>query len=162
MKFEFTRYYRKNNCFKQELNFGNLYFCENFFIVEINPEEHIGYSKLKIIFQEITNFYGINSKLVCIANRVNSYSIEPVLFNILEDEFPFLKEIGIVSYNENNHKLATVEQIIIKNKVLRFTSLPEALFWATNYTKDSKSKDMPSFANKTLLNSSSASRRKSS
>jgi len=161
MKIELTRYYKENSNFKLKLSFGTFYLFKKFYVAEINEGVHLNYNKLRVIFQEITNFYGNTAKIVCVANRVNSYSTEPVVFNILDDEFPILKAAAFVSYSTSNQRVATVEQIIIKNKVIKFTSLPEALFWATNYTKDEeeKSKDLPSLANKTLSNSSEASRR---
>lgn len=161
MKIELTRYYRENSSHKLKLSFGTFYLFKKFYVAEINEGVHLNYNKLRVIFQEITNFYGNTAQIVCVANRVNSYSTEPVVFNILDDEFPILKASAFVSYSTSNQRVATVEQIIIKNKVIKFTSLPEALFWATNYIKDEeeKSKDLPSLANKTLSNSSEASRR---
>ncbi|MDG4717118.1 hypothetical protein [Winogradskyella marincola] len=162
MKIELTRYYKENSNFKLKLPFGNFYLFKKFYVAEINEGVHLSYNKLKIIFQELTNFYGKDAKIVCISNRVNSYSTEPVVFNILDHEFPILKACALISYNEKSHRLAVVEQIIIKNKVFRFTSLPEALYWATNYTEGSKVKNLPSLANNTLSNTDFASRRKSS
>lgn len=163
MRLELTRYYKENSSYKLKLSFGTFYLFSKFYVAEINEGVHLSYNKLKVIFQEITDFYGKNAKIVCIANRVNTYSTEPIVFNILDDEFPILKASAFVTYSDKAFKVSTLEKIIIKNNVLRFRSLAEALHWATNYDlKSSKSNDFPSLDNNTLSNSDEASSRKSS
>tara|TARA_R110000796_G_scaffold143009_7_gene259507 strand:+ start:53 stop:322 length:270 start_codon:yes stop_codon:yes gene_type:complete len=66
---------------KLTLDFGTNYLFENFIIMEVNEGVHFNFDKLNELLMEITAHYGFDKKLAYIANRVNSYSIDPILWS---------------------------------------------------------------------------------
>ena len=129
LRFELTKYYLNHNSYKLVLPFGDFYLLEKFYVAEIKEGEHIGYDKLKIIFEELTSFQGKQTKIGVIANRINSYSTEPQVYNMIDEEFPILVASAFVTYNETSFRTATLEKLISNKEIKRCTSLQEALNW---------------------------------
>jgi hypothetical protein len=111
------------------LNFGSYYLCENFFIMEVNEGEHINSSKLNELLISLRAYYGHHRALAYIANRVNDYSIDPVLWSYLDKDDSILKAAAIVSYRDSTFLNAHIEKKMAKIPMKRALSLGEAINW---------------------------------
>ncbi len=129
MKFEKSPYFEKLKPLKVKLAFGNYYFCDQLVIGEINEGMHITWSMAKILIQEILKFYGDAAKIAYVANRVNSYSIDPQNWIRLEREYNFLVASAIVIYNNPSYINASLEKNFSHKSMKRCLSLSEAISW---------------------------------
>jgi hypothetical protein len=114
---------------KLALDFGTNYLFENFVIMEVNEGVHFNHDKLSILLTAITAHYGFNKKLAYIANRVNSYSIDPILWSYFDQKDNMLVAASIVSYSERSFMNATIEKQLSAISLKRSKSLEEAVSW---------------------------------
>ena len=114
---------------KLTLDFGTNYLFENFFIMEVNEGVHFNFEKLNELLTEIVEYYGFHKKLAYIANRVNSYSIDPILWSYFDKEDSLLVAASIITYNESSFMNANIEKQLASISVKRSSSLEEAIGW---------------------------------
>lgn len=114
---------------KLTLDFGTNYLFENFFIMEVNEGVHFNFDKLNELLTEIIEYYGFHKKLAYIANRVNSYSIDPMLWSYFDKDDSLLVAASIISYNESSFMNANIEKQLASISVKRSSSLEEAIGW---------------------------------
>lgn len=114
---------------KLTLDFGTNYLFENFFIMEVNEGVHFNFEKLNELLTEIIEYYGFHKKLAYIANRVNSYSIDPILWSYFDKEDSLLVAASIITYNESSFMNANIEKQLASISVKRSSSLEEAIGW---------------------------------
>lgn len=114
---------------KLTLDFGTNYLFENFFIMEVNEGVHFNFDKLNELLTEIIEYYGFHKKLAYIANRVNSYSIDPILWSYFDKDDSLLVAASIISYNESSFMNANIEKQLASISVKRSSSLEEAIGW---------------------------------
>lgn len=107
---------------------GTVYFYENFVIVEANEGALLSYStSFQILLKGLQIMK--NRPLVYIANRINSYSVNPTDFKYLE-EVPTLKGIALVHHTEESKVNASYESTFFNKPIESFDSLEDAYYWA--------------------------------
>ncbi len=109
---------------------GTVYFYENFVIVEANEGALLSYStSFQILLKGLQIMK--NRPLVYIANRINSYSVNPTDFKYLES-VPTLKGIALVHHTEESKVNAYYESTFFNKPIESFDSLEDAYYWAQN------------------------------
>lgn len=129
MHFEDSDFSKQLNYTKIELNFGFLYLTDDFFIMEVNEEEHFNWDKLNTVLDSLRNHYGNHKTLAYIANRVNSYSIDPVLWSYFDKDDSILIAASIVSYRDSSFMNANIEKQMASIPLKKAHSLGEAINW---------------------------------
>lgn len=116
--------------------FGVIYFFNEFAVTEINEGEIFSSESSKELTKLIFDYYGTNTNLRIISNRVNNYSVEPTYwFDFYKNKNAnALKNVSFVYYNELAHSNAKLEQTFIKCKTACFNSLQEAINNFSNIT----------------------------
>ena len=94
MRFEDSKHSKTINYKKVVLNFGTCYLCENFFVMEVNEGVHFNWEKLTVLLDSLTAYYGKHKTLAYISNRVNAYSIDPVLWSYFDNDDSILITIN--------------------------------------------------------------------
>lgn len=129
MSFEDSPLSKSINYEKVILDFGSYYLCDNFFIMEINEGEHFNWDKLNILLDSLRTYYGNHKVLAYISNRINSYSIDPVLWSYFDKDDSILIAASIVSYRDSTYLNANIEKQIASIPMKRAWSLGEAIDW---------------------------------
>lgn len=120
---------------KLTLDFGTNYLFENFIIMEVNEGVHFNFDKLNELLTEITAHYGFDKKLAYIANRVNSYSIDPILWSYFDKDDNMLVAASIVTYSNSSFMNASIEKKLASISLKRSSSLEEAIGWVQQLTE---------------------------
>ncbi|MFK7833356.1 MAG: hypothetical protein AB8B52_08770 [Winogradskyella sp.] len=120
---------------KLTLEFGTNYLFDDFFIMEVNEGVHFNSQKLNKLLAAIRNHYGHHKKLAYIANRVNSYSIDPVLWSYFDKDDSILIAVSIVSYRDSTYMNANIEKQLSAISLKRSQSLEEAIGWVQRLTE---------------------------
>jgi len=129
MRFKDSAFSKNLQYEKVVLEFGSYYLFDNFFIMEVNEGVHFNWDKLSILLNSLRDYYGIHKRLAYIANRVNSYSIDPVLWSYFDKEDSILIAASIVSYRDSTYLNANIEKQIASIPIKRSNSLEEAIKW---------------------------------
>lgn len=129
MYFEDSDFSKTLNYEKIVLDFGTYYLLDDYFIIEMNEGEHFNWDKLNTLLNLIRNYYGHHKTLAYIANRVNSYSIDPVLWSYFDKDDSVLIAASIVSYRDSTYINANIEKQMAKIPLKRAHSLGEAINW---------------------------------
>lgn len=132
MKFEESEYFKKIKHFKLEMPFGNYYLFEKFFVGELNEGVHFDWNKTKLVAKELIEFYGSDTKVGFISNRINGYSVEPQNWQKVEKEYNLIYASAIIVYNMPSYLNASLEKHFSKNSIKRCKSIKEAFDWMTN------------------------------
>jgi hypothetical protein len=111
------------------LEFGTYYLLDRFFIMEINEGTHFNWDKLNFLLNSLRDHYGHHMHLAYIANRVHSYSIDPVLWSYFDKDDSILVAASIVSYRDSTRMSANIEKQIASIPLKRAKSLEEAIAW---------------------------------
>ncbi|APY07013.1 hypothetical protein BWZ20_01280 [Winogradskyella sp. J14-2] len=115
--------------------FANYYLLDDFFIIEVNEGEHFNWDKLNSLLDALRDHYGNHKALAYIANRVNSYSIDPVLWSYFDKDDSILVAASIVTYRDSSYMNANIEKQMAKIPLKRAHSLGEAINWV-QYLKE--------------------------
>lgn len=129
MHFENSDFSKTLNYKKVILNFGVYYLLDDFFIMEVNEGEHFNWGKLNTLLDSLRDYYGNHKTLAYIANRVNSYSIDPVLWSYFDKDDSLLIAASIVSYRDSSFMNANIEKQMASIPIKRSHSLGEAINW---------------------------------
>ena len=132
MTFEQSRYFDALKTHKHVLPIGNFYFCEKFYLAEIHEGMHLDYNELTCVMEELIKYYGKNIKLGFISNRINSYSLDPSLYNKIDEEFNIIVASAFVVYNDISYMNASIEKRFSKKRIKRCVMLDEAIEWILN------------------------------
>lgn len=110
---------------------GSFYFYDNFMISEIAEGVTVGMEMvLEVTHKYTKKYYSPNTPFVYIANRVNSYSIQPTIHFETKKLLPNTKGYAIVSYNAINNKIASLEKPFLSIPMQIFNTLEDAVSWA--------------------------------
>ncbi len=131
MYFEHSEIYKHLRCHKLELSFGTYYLCDHFFLSEINNGEHIDIKKANILLEHLYTFYGEGKQLAYIANRMNSYSVDPSLWDYFKERFN-LVAASIVCYRDSTYLNANIEKQFASISLKRAQTLEESITWVKN------------------------------
>ena len=129
MHFEDSHFSKSLNYEKIVLDFGSYYLCDNFFIMEVNEGEHFNSEKLNQLLASLRTYYGHHKTLAYIANRINAYSIDPVLWSYFDKDDSILIAASIVSYRDSTYLNANIEKKMASIPMKRALSLGEAINW---------------------------------
>jgi len=132
MYFENSDFSKKLKYKTISLNFCKCYTLDHFFIMEVNEGEHIDLNKLNILMDKLKDIYGTGKLLAYITNRVNSYSIDPVLWSYFDKDESILVAASIVSYRDSTLINANIEKHLASIPIKRAKSLEEAIHWVQN------------------------------
>ncbi|WP_372756669.1 hypothetical protein [Mariniflexile sp.] len=131
MKFEVFQNISALHYKKIELSFGQFFICEHFVVAELNHQVHVDWSIFKNIANMLIEHYGYAKKIGFISNKVNSYSIDPLVWVTFSKEYDFIESTAIVWYNHAGFMSATLEKMFLKNSVKLCESLNEAIHWVS-------------------------------
>ncbi|WP_299113755.1 hypothetical protein [uncultured Winogradskyella sp.] len=129
MHFEDSPFSKSLSYNKVVLDFCSYYLCDDFFIMEINEGVHFNWDKLNILLTSLRSYYGTHKTLAYIANRVNAYSIDPVLWSYFDKDDSILIAASIVSYRDSTYINANIEKQMASIPLKRAHSLGEAINW---------------------------------
>ena len=132
MKFQDSEYFNNLKHTKVEMPFGVFYFCEKYFLSELNEGVHFDWDMIELVMSKLIEFYGEDAKLVYIPNRINSYSINPHYWDKVDKKYNIIIASAIVSYNNMTFMNATLEKRFFKKSIKRCESLNEAIEWTMN------------------------------
>lgn len=129
MRFEDSPLSKSLSYEKMILDFGTNYLFDKFFIMEVNEGVHFNSDRLNTLLVEIRKHYGNHKQLAYIANRVNSYSIDPVLWSYFDEDDSILIAAAIVSYRDSTLMSANIEKQLSSISMKRSTTIEEAIDW---------------------------------
>lgn len=129
MRFEDSLFSKSLSYNKIVLDFGTVYLFDDFFIMEVNEGEHFNSEKLNLLLSSLRAHYGHHKSLAYIANRINSYSIDPVLWTYFDKDDSILIAASIVSYRDSTFISANIEKELASIPMKRALSLGEAINW---------------------------------
>ena len=132
MFFEKSNYFKLLNHDKITLSFGDFYLLDNYIIAELHDGAHLDWDKMQKLATELIRHYGFELKIGFIANRVNSYSSDPQVWSLFDQEFGFIIATAIVVYDDIGYMNATLEKQLSSTSVKRCSSLEEAIHWMEN------------------------------
>ncbi len=132
MRFEDSPLSKSLSFKKIELDFGTNYLFDDFFIMEVNEGVHFNSQKLNTLLSEVRKHYGNHKQLAYIANRINSYSIDPVLWSYFDQDDSILIAAAIVSYRESTLMSANIEKQLSAISMKRSTNIEDAIGWVTS------------------------------
>ena len=113
-----------------DLDIGIFRFYPNLVISEIKEGVTVTFDNSLPVFIKGLEHYTVNTPLVYISNRINSYSFDPTLHMEAKAIFSNLRGFGVVVYDEMNLRIAQLEQKFMDCPVNLFYSLDEAKEWA--------------------------------
>lgn len=112
-----------------ESDIGTIYFYPNLVVVEAKEGVTLSYTTGFSLL--VSGLRRLGSRpFVYIANRINSYSVNPNDYIYLE-KVPSLKGIAIVTPNEIGKKNAEMELNFFNKPMAIFDSISEAYTWGT-------------------------------
>lgn len=129
MRFEDSSLSKSLSYKKVELDFGTNYLLDDFFIMEVNEGVHLNSQKLNTLLSEVRNHYGSHKQLAYISNRVNSYSIDPVLWSYFDEDDSILIAAAIISYRKSTLMSANIEKQLSSISMKRSKNIEEAVDW---------------------------------
>jgi hypothetical protein len=129
MRFEDSLFSKSLSFNTIELDFSTIYLFDDFFVIEVNEGEHFNSEKLNLLLSALRAHYGHHKRLAYIANRVNSYSIDPVLWTYFDKDDSILIAASIVSYRDSTFISANIEKKMASIPMKRALSLAEAINW---------------------------------
>lgn len=130
MTFEEKKYYNDLKPYKLKMPFGNFYLCDGFVISEIGEGIHFDWEMIKTVMEKVIAYYGDNTKRAYISNRVNSYSIDPQAWKLINETYNNIISYGaIVYYNRMTSINAALEKHFAPVNIKRFNSLEAAIEW---------------------------------
>jgi len=163
MTFENYSYSKTLNYTKLEMPFGSYYLCKNFCISELHEGVHFDWKKTELVIEKLIDFYGKNTKIGFISNRINNYSIDPFNWKKAEEKYDLIVASAIVMYTSSTYMNASIEKQFAKRNIKPCMSLKEAIDWMESLIDfDQNSKVLPSSANSTLSKTPLASSLKAS
>lgn len=80
----------------------------------------------------VVEHYSNNPKLGYISNRVNSYSVDPGLWDKFHNTYNMIVASAIVSYNKFGSLNAEIEKRLTYKSTKRCTNLNDAIEWIVN------------------------------
>lgn len=131
MKIEHSKYKDKYQT-KLQYEFGNFYVFEKYVIGEVNEGVTFNWECAnKIIEGVYAHFKTTDIKICYISNRIHSYSVVPQDWIKFYQERHHLEAVAIVGYNKQGFISYVLEKIFQKALLKKFTSLDDAVAWAT-------------------------------
>lgn len=140
--------------YKCILPFGIFYFFDDFIISEIDEGIHFDWGKGKQIIKIAERYYGGNSNVVYISNRINSYSLSPMDWLKFNKKYK-MHEFIIVSKSKIGITNIFLEKIFSKINIKSFNDIDDAIFWMLHFKRNNSNFINKNWQSINLLNSSS-------
>ena len=118
---------------KKVFPFGTFYYLEDCVISEIGEGQNFSWEMGDLVIKLGEEFYGENSRVHYISNRINSYSIIPMDWLKFYAHKKRFKSFSVVVYGERGAINLTIEKLFYRDKINTFGSLKEALQWVDNF-----------------------------
>ncbi|GHC51609.1 hypothetical protein [Ulvibacter litoralis] len=115
---------------KITIEIGELYFFERFIVSEINEGAHFTWTIAEKIINHAYDHYGKDIKVVYIANRINTYNINPQDWLNFYKERHHLEGLAIVAYTKLGLMNVVLEKIFTQTRLKKFNNLDDAIKWA--------------------------------
>ncbi len=116
---------------------GSFYFYDHFMVSEINEGVIVSMEMvLKFSNKYTKKYYPVDKPFVYIANRINSYSLDPTIHLESKNLLPNTRGFAAVAYNRLNYEVATIEQLFLNIPTKIFSSLKDAVIWANEIIKE--------------------------
>ncbi|GHC58151.1 hypothetical protein [Ulvibacter litoralis] len=112
-----------------ETDLGTFYITGGILMLEAKEDTFISFKTGLPTLLKLSQIMGTRP-VVYISHRINSYSVDPTDYKILE-KIPTLKGIAVVNTNPNGIQSAKLEKIFFKKPFKIFTDLEIARKWAT-------------------------------
>ncbi|MBT8184091.1 MAG: hypothetical protein KJN76_04570 [Eudoraea sp.] len=118
-----------------ELDIGVFRFYPNLVISEMKEGVVVNFDNCLPLFVKGLEYYTVDTPLIYISNRINSYSFDPTLHLEAKAIYSNLYGYGVVVYDDMNYRIAQLEQNFMDCPVKIFYSLEEAKTWASKLLK---------------------------
>lgn len=112
-------------------------FYEDYLVLTTNEGSHISTEHEIPFWYNVNKHFG-NKKFVCIGNRVNSFSINPIIY--LNEKSKNLIGLAVVSKKESIKPQVKLEQMFYKKPIVFFTKMEEAIQWKNKMLMNEKIK----------------------
>ncbi|GAA4281903.1 hypothetical protein [Gaetbulibacter aestuarii] len=129
MKFEDSEYFEHLKPHVIKMSFGTFYLCDLFFVSELNEGIHFDWDKIQAVISELFKYYGEDSRIGYIPNRVNSYSVNPHYWARVDKQYNIIAASAIVYYSYSNAINAEIEERFYKKPMKLCNNLNEAISW---------------------------------
>lgn len=111
-----------------DLDFSEIFVFENLIVSRIKEGATV-LLKHKVLLKNIIWIHFKNRDLVLISDRVNSFSIDPMIYRYMI-ELPTLKGVAVVIYDSSQFKSARFEKKFSAIPFEIFSDLDDAVIWA--------------------------------
>lgn len=110
-----------------------LHFCEldirkNIVIATINEGVHLSLELSEEMVIAVYNIIG-DKPTVYISNRINSYSVDPILYTNLS-KIENIIGFGIINFTSKKSRCSEVEKLFYNKRIQHFDNITTALLWA--------------------------------
>ncbi len=123
-------------------DFGVYYFFDKFIVGEANEGVHITKEKVGSLVKKASelDIYTQEEQLAFIANRVRSYSVDPLSWHFLKKQNHPINIVAtsVVCYKEATYLAASLEKKISPYVLKRSNNLKEAIEWVKNLNEFKK------------------------
>ncbi|MCK8482067.1 hypothetical protein [Psychroserpens algicola] len=118
---------------KLTLNFCVIHIYDSYMVVTVNTGVNIT-SEHNEILKNVANTYFKNNPFVYITHRINSYSVDPAVYNETS-KINNLVGFCVVSKNYMAKSAAQIEKLFLNKPFEIFDTLDEAIEWARSVIK---------------------------
>lgn len=119
-----------------DLGYADVFVFENYLINQIKEGARIS-DRHYYVLKEMIDAHFSDRAMVYLSNRVNSYSVDPLIHTNVST-IENLLGLGIVVDSELRRESAIFEGKFSKKPYEVFSTLQEAIIWATNILKENK------------------------
>ncbi len=119
-----------------EYDFGQVSVFSDHIIVVMDEDSTVQ-NDLVPVLVDIAETYFKNSSFVYIANRINNYAVDPLIYKSVS-KIDNLVGFAIVSKSPNAKSQISIESQFYDKEFKQFSELQQAVTWASNYTQSIK------------------------
>ncbi|MFP2994403.1 hypothetical protein ABN763_00765 [Spongiivirga sp. MCCC 1A20706] len=121
-----------------EFDFGQVSIFDSYMVVVMDEDTTVQRNYMPYL-QEISDTYFKNKSFVYIANRINNYAVDPLIYKSVS-QIENLIAFAVVSTSENAKNQIKIEAQFYDKELKHFNELNQAINWASNYVKLERSK----------------------
>lgn len=119
-----------------EFDFGQVNVFHDHIIVVMDEDSTVQ-NDLVPILKDIAETYFKNTSFVYIANRINKYAVDPLIYKSVS-KIKNLVGFAVVSKSPNAKTQISIESQFYDKEFKQFHELDQAIAWASSYTKSLK------------------------
>ncbi|MGM5471140.1 hypothetical protein ACS386_12750 [Flavobacteriaceae bacterium LMO-SS05] len=121
-----------------KLKFGDLYFYNTFFIVEMKEGVVVNKEDVGQMLDLVHVHFGYDNPYGMISNRVNSYSSDLIDISPFVADIKFLVANAVVFYNKSLFESLELENVMLKLNGTVFFNLNDAIKWTKKKVKNAR------------------------